>query len=290
MFLVASACMLAPWACSRSRSASPQDPIAGPVPVPVPVPVDAAGQTADSAASVAPPAAPTDWCLDGLTALDVDLCYALPAPDADHPRTLLVYLHGIIPPLAESPQKTKVETIVVNASARAGVAVLFPRGRQGIGPPQARDWWAWPTTKDALDALVPGIVGRWVLAKKKLEAIAGAPFDRTFVAGSSSGAYFVSELAIRGDLPTDAFPVDGFGAMSGGGAGSRAAQRLARLEPRPFYLGFGTYDDETKTNARSLAGALREARWPVLVAEHPFGHGANETYLDEAFAFWSAPR
>jgi hypothetical protein len=26
----------------------------------------------------------------------------------------------------------------------------------------------------------------------------------------------------------------------------------------------------------------------VRVAEHPFGHGAREVYLDEAFAFWDS--
>jgi predicted esterase len=197
-----------------------------------------------------------------------------------------VYLHGIVPPLPESAQKTKVEGVVLEASTRAGVAALIPRGRRGIGPPQARDWWAWPTTADAMATLTPTIIEQWVVAKKKLEALIGAPFERTYLAGSSIGAYFVAELAARGDVPSSAFPVDGFGAMSGGGAGARAAERLARLDRRPFYVGYGTYDDETKSNVGSLVAALRAAQWPVRIAEHPFGHGANEAYLDEAFAFW----
>jgi predicted esterase len=168
------------------------------------------------------------------------------------------------------------------------VAALLPRGRRGLGPAEARDWWAWPTTSAALAALTPGIVVRWATAKKKLEAIAGAPFDRTYLAGSSNGAYFLAALALRGDVPTAAFPVDGFGAMSGGGAGVGAAALRAREAPRPFYVGFGKYDAESSANARALVTLLEAARWPVRSVEHPLGHGANEVYLDEAFEFWSA--
>jgi hypothetical protein len=74
--------------------------------------------------------------------------------------------------------------------------------------------------------------------------------------------------------------------MSGGASGGRAREALAKLAPRPFYIGFGAYDDETRTNVRSLVTALEATRWPLRVAEHPLGHGANEVYLDEAFAFW----
>jgi hypothetical protein len=74
--------------------------------------------------------------------------------------------------------------------------------------------------------------------------------------------------------------------MSGGGAGPGAAQRLATLAPRPFYVGFGRFDAESSTNAHALVSALEAARWPVRAAEHPLGHGANEVYLDEALAFW----
>jgi predicted esterase len=138
-----------------------------------------------------------------------------------------------------------------------------------------------------MDALSPSIVAGWADAKKKLEAIAGAPFEKTYLAGSSNGAYFLAALAVRGDVPAADFPVDGFGAMSGGGVGANATKRLAAHAPRRFYVGFGTYDEGTAAKARLLAAALEGARWPVRVAEHPFGHGAREVYLDEAFAFWS---
>jgi predicted esterase len=230
----------------------------------------------------------TDWCVDGLSPLDEDVCYLLPPLAERKHRRLLIYLHGIVPPQPVSPQKHTVETAVLRASARAGAAALVPRGLRGIGPGQANDWWAWPTAPAAHAALTPSIVARWAAAKRKLEAIAGAPFERTYLAGSSNGAYFLAALALRGDLVALGFAVDGFGAMSGGASGGRAPDSLAIHARRPFYIGFGTYDEETRTNVRSLVTALEAAHWPVRIAEHPLGHGANEVYLDEAFAFWDA--
>ncbi|HEX8793291.1 MAG TPA: hypothetical protein VF765_20250 [Polyangiaceae bacterium] len=230
----------------------------------------------------------TDWCLRGLTPLAADVCYVLPALPADHPRRLLVYLHGIVPPVPDSEQKRKVETAVLHACTRAGVAALVPRGIRGVGPAGAHDWWAWPTSATDVTQLAPSLVGRWVDAKRALEAIAGAPFDRTYLAGSSNGAYFLAALAERGDLPSPAFPVDGFAAISGGAAGANAATALAGGSPRPFYVGYGVYDETTTAGTRGLVAALEAARWPVHAAPHPLGHGANEIYLDEAFAFFAS--
>jgi predicted esterase len=170
---------------------------------------------------------------------------------------------------------------VKNAATRAGAAALVPRGIRGIGPGEAHDWWGWPTDPATYDKLAAGILSRLVMAKKALEAIAGAPFERTFLAGSSNGAYFLTALAVRGDQETHGFPIDGFGAMSGGAGG-----RPVPASPHPFYIGYGAYDPETKTNIRSLLTALEAAKWPTRVEVHPFSHGAREVYLDEAFAFW----
>jgi predicted esterase len=246
-----------------------------------PLPPGSVSASASVAAVDPGPPVASDWCVDGLSALDADVCYVLPPLAQGKPRRLLVYLHGIVPPTPESPQKHNVEGVVLHASTRAGVAALLPRGRRGLGPPGARDWWGWPTASGAITDLAPSMIRRWVEARKKLEALAGVTFERTYLAGSSSGAYFVAGLAAHAEVFPGDFHVDGFGAMSGGGAG-----RFDPSGPRPFYVGFGTYDDDTKTKARSLVSALEAAHWPVRVAEHPLGHGANEVYLDEAFAFW----
>jgi predicted esterase len=221
-----------------------------------------------------------------MTPLDEDCCFVAPPGST----SLLVYLHGIVPPTADSVQKQTVESAVSRAATRAGVAAIVPRGRRGIGPDGARDWWAWPTSPATHAQLVKEIVARWIVLKKKLEEHLGTKLEHTYLAGSSNGAYFLSALALRGDCDELGFPIDGYGAMSGGAPGGRGAASLAGRTPHPVYVGFGTYDAETKPGARALATVFEAAHWPVRVAEHPFGHGAREVYLDEAFAFWGATR
>lgn len=202
----------------------------------------------------------------------------LPPLAEGKPRRVLVYLHGIVPPVPTSPQKENVMTAVRNAATRAGAAALVPRGVRGIGPSGSKDWWAWPTSPGKHAELAPALVARIGAAKKKLEALAGAPFERTYLAGSSNGAYFAANLALRGEIDAD-----GLGAMSGG-----APAPIARTRPLAVYVGFGTYDETSKNGARALARATEAAGWRTKLAEHPFGHGAREVYLDEAFAFWDA--
>lgn len=123
------------------------------------------------------------------------------------------------------------------------------------------------------------MVRSWVTARTKLEAHLGAPFPHTYLAGSSSGAYFLTALAARGALD-----VDGLAATSGGGAGSAALTRAPKRPP--FYVGFGS-GDPAAASLRTFGSTLRDLGWPSLVREHPGGHGAREIYLDEAFAFWA---
>jgi predicted esterase len=215
-----------------------------------------------------------------MTALDEETCYLLPPLAKDKPRRLLVYLHGVVPPTPESAQQKTVQTAVKNAVTRAGAAAIVPRGTRGIGPGEAHDWYAWPTDPATHDKLAPAILARIAAAKTKLESISGAPFEKTYLAGSSNGAYFLTALALRGDAP-----FDGYGAMSGG-AGGRAPPPKAV----PFYIGYGAYDPETKNNIKPLVTALEAAKWPLKVSVHPFGHGARDVYIDEAFAFWDETR
>ena len=268
------------------------DVVAATTPSPPPPPASPTSALAREAPAPAPPVT-TDWCLDGLTALDEETCYVLPDRDGDagaQATPLLVYLHGIVPPVPTSPQKERVELAVLHAAKRAHAAALLPRGVRGIGPGAAHDWWAWPTEPAAHAKYAAAMVAKWADARRRLEAVAGAPFARTYLAGSSNGAYFLTALALGGDLARFGFVVDGYGAMSGGSSGGRAASSLPKT-PRPFYVGYGTLDDSTRSSARALASLLVAAKWPTRASAHPVGHGAREEYLDEAFTFWaeSAP-
>src|SRR5438128_1862123 len=72
---------------------------------------DAAALDDAHASVTALPRVHTDWCIDGLDALDQETCVVLPPRDVPD-RRLLIYLHGIVPPQADSDQKRTVETIV----------------------------------------------------------------------------------------------------------------------------------------------------------------------------------
>jgi predicted esterase len=250
----------------------------------VPPPAPTIGPSASSSAA-SPAATPwprssparvaTDWCTDAVSTLDEETCYVLPEQPT---RTLLVYLHGVVPPTPESHQKTNLHNVVANASKRAGVVALLPRGKQGLAPKRISSWWGWPTnagnySKHAA-AMVAGIADK----RRKLEEVVGVQFSRVYVAGSSSGAYFASALALRGGIEAD-----GFGVMSGGSGA--ATPELPKLAKKPFYIGFGE-GDTVAESAKALGEVLRHAGWPVRVAGHRVGHGAKEVYLDEAFAFW----
>jgi predicted esterase len=246
-----------------------------------------AGASADASADADASAVvdvATDWCVEGMKGLDEDCCYVEPLGAT----RLLVYLHGIVPPVKDSVQKRTVEAAVMNAATRAGVAAIVPRGRRGIGPSGAHDWWAWPTSPGTHAQMVGEIVARWAVLKKKLEDARGRSFERTYLAGSSNGAYFLSAIALRGDADELGFPIDGYGAMSGGAPGGRGPSALKGRTPRAIYVGYGAYDAETKPGALALAAVFENAQWPLRIAEHPFGHGAREAYLDEAFAFWAS--
>jgi len=225
--------------------------------------------------AVVPPLVETDWCIEAMGVLDETTCYVLPDPPSSE---LVIYLHGIVPPEKTSVQKTNLETVLANAARRARAAALLPRGKQGFAPRGHDGWWGWPTGDRAYQRHAPELLAMISGKREKLERLAGAAFRRVYLAGSSSGAYFVAAVALHGS-----FPADGFAALSGGSGA--VTPELAGLPPKPFYIGYGS-QDSVGPGARSLSELLRRAGWPVKIAAHPVGHGAKEVYLDEAFAFW----
>ncbi|MBX3233894.1 MAG: hypothetical protein KIT84_31590 [Labilithrix sp.] len=221
----------------------------------------------------------TDWCLEGWRGLDETTCYLLPEGDAgDEPAELLIYLAGIVPQTpVRSTSKEHVQRVVGNVARRARVTALLPRGRLGIGPKDAKDWWAWPTTPSDYAKLAAPLTEEWTKERKALERALGYRFKRVYLAGSSSGAYFLSMLAFAG-----AFEADGYGATSGG---SPSAGIAPAAKKAPFYVGWGEADPSVG-GAKRLAALLKTAGWPMKASALATGHGAREAYLDEAIAFW----
>lgn len=226
-----------------------------------------------------PPALVSDWCGAGMSALDEETCYVLPDRRTN---ALVVYLHGIVPPEKQSALKSNLQQVLSNASRRAGVALILPRGVQGLAPRGHERWWGWPTGEAAYTRHVPALTRRFEEARRKLEQAVGTTFSSVYLAGSSSGAYFVTLLALRGD-----FVADGYAALSGG-ARTKIDDSL-KVATRPFYIGYGK-QDSVGAGARALGELLLSRGWPVHIAAHAVGHGSHEVYLDEAFAFWGIGR
>ncbi|HKQ71296.1 MAG TPA: hypothetical protein VJT73_18260 [Polyangiaceae bacterium] len=223
------------------------------------------------------PTARTAWCTESVSALDEETCYVVPPSPT---RTLLVYFHGIVPPEQDSEENGTLQRIIAKSAQKAGIVALVPRGKQGLAPRGRERWWGWPTNQASYSAHGAAIVAAVLEKRKQLERLLGVSFVRTYVAGSSSGAYFVTRLALQGGLDAD-----GFGAMSGGSVPD--AIDLDRIVKRPFYIGYGQFDPARST-AHTLAGLLRGAGWSVREARHPFGHGARAVYIEEALAFFRA--
>lgn len=263
--------LAASLASCREPAGKPSLPAASPPPA-----TEDAGEPPATRAAL--PDVTSDWCVDGWRALDEGTCYLLPEPsDASSRNVLLIYLPGIMPPAMRSPQKENVTRVVAAAARRAGAVALLPRGRRGIGPADAKDWWAWPTSPRDYATYASTMLGEWTSARAKLEAALGR-FDRAYLAGSSSGAYFLTALVFAG-----AVEMDGYAAISGGSASY--ARNDKGVKKHPFYVGYAS-GDGTNAGPKALAALLGSAGWPVRVAVHPGGHGAREVYLDEAFAFW----
>lgn len=261
--------------CAQDRRSEPA-PSAGRQPDPPAATTQASSQTAVDPPKQAEalPDVRTEWCPEPWHGLDENTCWLAPERP---PSSLLVYLSGIVPPGPPGPLQANMQHVVARAALRADAAVLLPRGRTGLGPAATRRWWSWPTAKADVDRLAPELVQSWLAARARLETSLG-PFPRTFLAGSSSGAYFLTALAVRGALE-----VDGLAATAGGGT-TAAALAGAERKP-PFYLGFGK-SDPAASQLRAFGKVLQGSGWPARVREHPGGHGAREVYLDEAFAFW----
>ncbi|MBI5531285.1 MAG: hypothetical protein HY898_01120 [Deltaproteobacteria bacterium] len=249
-------------------------------PGPSPVSSDASGAIANSpdASSPTRDSGRSAWCLEGFSAFDDDACYLIPPAGIRQPKALLIYLHGVIAPGGDTQRI--VQGIVARHAQARGYVALMPKGRRGIGPAPVQDWYSWPTTAENHRRYAAQMVESWRDKKRQLEAMTGGAFDKTYLAGSSNGAFFATILALNGE-----FAADGFGAMSGGSRAGRSKAGIRTSQRPPFYVGYGIHDD-LKPHPISLGELLAEAGWPHRVSAHNTGHGAREVYLDEAFTFW----
>jgi predicted esterase len=238
----------------------------------------------DPAQPAAPPAAsaplaPSPWCAPDLVTLPGDVCAHVPGKEANGPRTLVIFLHGVI--LPDSGWQWAQQRGAARMGAAHGFSVIMPRGRRGIGPKGMEDWWTWPTSAAAQKTLEDALVNEWNAARAELEKRSGKPFERVFVFGFSNGAYYATSLAMRGRLP-----VDGYAVFAGGSGAAYLEKTGAHTKPRPrFFVAWGGKDPAHR-DQEALARMLQRLRWPAkAMGVRRAGHTMTDAQVAAAVRF-----
>jgi predicted esterase len=223
-------------------------------------------------------AAATRWCADELVDLGDGTCVFEGEPPAGEPRTLVIFLHGVIKP--DTTWQWAQQRGIVRHAKRFGFTAVMPRGRRGLGPKDMEDWWTWPTSAKKQEAVEADVLATWDASRKLLEAKGGARFERVYVAGFSNGAYYASSLALRGRLD-----VDGYAIFAGGSAPKYLKSAAARVKTRPpVFVGYGTKDAAGR-DAKKLADALRALGWKSRVMPRDVGHTITDSQFEAAWKF-----
>jgi len=232
---------------------------------------DAGAPPADAAAAL--------WCAADLETLPSEVCAFEPSKPAAGPRTLVVFLHGVVKP--ETSWQWAQQRGAARAAAQHGFTVIMPRGRRGVGPPGMEDWWTWPTSAAAQGAVEDLVIAEWTAAQALLEKRAGKPFDRVWIFGFSNGAYYATSLAMRGRLP-----VAGYAAFAGGSAAPHLRRAGASTKRRArFYLAWGEKDPAHRDQVK-LAAMLGALRWDAKArGSRRAGHAMTDAAVAEAVAF-----
>lgn len=234
--------------------------------------------TAGRAEPVEPP--PQAWCAPEFEELTGAVC----ALESAEPRrdTLVIFLHGVIKP--DTGWQHQQQRAIARAARVNGFDVLMPRGRRGIGPKGMQDWWTWPTGVAAQQKVEPEILQEWDGARTELETRRGAPYPKVLVFGFSNGAYYATQLALRGKTPGD-----GSAVFAGGASGNWLERHAKNAEKRlPLYVEAGTRDAAAIGDARRLRQMLQRLGWPHrFVERNGGGHSMPDAGLKLAFEYLS---
>lgn len=226
---------------------------------------------ADEAAAPAPP-----WCAPELETLPGDVCFH-PGPtadDGDGPRTLVVFLHGLVSVGVDWQHQQ--QRAAVRGGARNRFAVLAPKAV--VGARRDPDQVAWPTNAASQAKHEAGVLGRIREARAMIERRQGAPFDEVFVVGFSNGAYYASSLALRAALDAD-----GYAAFAGGTSYGATTDERA-----PLFVGICAKDATSRDDSRKLERHLKRLGWPHRATTRKVGHLMSDSHLDEAIAYLRA--
>ncbi len=222
------------------------------------------------------------WCAPELSTLAGEVCAFVPEKPAPGPRTLILYLHGVVQP--DTTAQWNLQRGAARVGATYGHSVIMPRGRRGIGPKTMEHWWTWPTSVDARRAHEDALIAEWSAARAALEQAAGKPFERVYVFGFSNGAYYATSLAMRGRLDVAGY------ALFAGGSGASYHEIEAKQGKRraPIVVAWGA-GDPSHDKQKALAKMLKRLQWPYLeLGRRRAGHAMTDEQVEKALVFLGA--
>lgn len=210
------------------------------------------------------------WCAPEAETLPHDVCYLNGATKDTGRRTLVIFLGGVVAKNV-SWQHNHMRGLLKLAKGN-NIEAIYPKS------PLTDAGYMWPGSLKDQEAKEGELIDQWMNAKRILEMRSGRPFDEVFVFGFSSGAYFVSSLAMRGRMD-----VDGYAAMAGGQAQAARPSPIEKFAP--VFVGVCSKDATSASHSRAFAGALSAAGIKRRVVEQPVGHGLSHVHFNSALAF-----
>ena len=211
---------------------------------------------------------PFAWCNDEVETLPNGLCY-INGGQKDGRRTLVIFLHGAI--AKDVDWQWLQERALTRQAKQSKFEAVFARAPLGAGG------YVWPGTVAAQETSEQNLIDGWNTARKFLEKRNEKPYDDVFLMGFSSGAYFVSALALRGRVKFDGF------ATFAGGAGGQAGTDVSFKAP--VYVGVCADDRQTAAHSRAFGGALAARGWPNRVDEQNVGHMFSDIHVAHAISY-----
>jgi predicted esterase len=211
---------------------------------------------------------PYAWCAEEYETLPNGLCH-IDGGQKDGRRTLVVFLHGMIG--KDVDWQWLQEKALARQAKQSKFEAVFARAPLGPGG------YVWPGTLAAQESSEQELIDGWNEARAFLEKRNGKAYDEVFLMGFSSGAYFVSALALRGRVNFDGY------AVFAGGAGGIASAEVATKAP--VYVGVCADDSQTANHSRNFGGALAARGWPHRVDEQPVGHMFADVHVMHALSY-----
>jgi len=212
------------------------------------------------------------WCHEDNEALPNGLCYidGRANKEPGERRTLVVFLHGMI---AKDVDWQWLQARALTRQAKQSkFEAVFAKAPLGAGG------YVWPGTISAQEGTEQEIIDGWTEARSFLEKRNGKAYDEVFLMGFSSGAYFVSALALRGRVK-----FDGYATFAGGAGGLQATSDVANKAP--VFVGVCAEDGQTAAHSRNFGGALAAKGWPHKVDEQKVGHMFADVHVAHAVTY-----